>query len=101
GPVSSTAELVHPEVGTRNATTRTVLLNVYDDLTGDEQDALVREALAGDRLAHHILAALEGAGLAVNPLEALGPATLAPPARIGASAPCTRPTGTGDGGPAP
>jgi hypothetical protein len=95
------AELVVAEVDSLNATTRTGLLNVYDHLTSDEQDALVREALAGDRLAQHILAALERAGVAGNPLEALVPATLATPARIGASASCTRPTGTGDARPAP
>jgi hypothetical protein len=101
-PVLDLAELEVAKVGTVNAATRTVLLNVYDHLASDEQDALLREALAGDRLAQHILAALEGAGVALYPLEALVPAMLATPARMGASASCTRPTGsTGDRRPAP
>jgi hypothetical protein len=64
GPHLAFPDLHDTPVPTVDGDTRAFVFRVYDRLTSDEQASLVREAAAGDRLAQHLRAVLDAAGVA-------------------------------------
>jgi len=64
GPHLARPDLHDTPVETVDGDTRAFLFRVYDRLTSDEQASLVREAATGDRLAQHLRAVLDAAGVA-------------------------------------
>jgi hypothetical protein len=64
GPHLALPDLRDTPVEAVDGDTRAFLFRVYDRLTSDEQASLGREAAAGDRLAQHLRAVLDAAGVA-------------------------------------
>lgn len=64
GPHPTLPDLPDTPVEAVDGDTRAFLFRVYDRLTSDQQASLVREAAGGDRLAQHLRAVLDAAGVA-------------------------------------